>query len=66
LLYQPGCAADRGDAAVGKGDEDEGVGHGGNLMFCRVVRIYAVPSSMILEIDLEFGVFLRIMGALLR
>ncbi len=29
LLYQPGRAADRGDAAVGKGDEDEGVGHGG-------------------------------------
>jgi len=31
LLYQPGRAADRGDAAVGKGDEDEGVGHGGKI-----------------------------------
>jgi hypothetical protein len=28
LLYQPGRAADRGYAAVGKGDEDEDVGHG--------------------------------------
>jgi hypothetical protein len=28
LLYQPRRAADRGYAAVGKGDEDEGVGHG--------------------------------------
>jgi hypothetical protein len=41
LLYQPGRAADRGDADVGKGDEDEGVGHG-DIAYVNVLRVCAV------------------------